>query len=505
MRIDRPFGEAVTGAHAVALVHAQVLARGDLVQLRLRPFVGDPLATLDARRRDEHLALAALDVAKLHDAVDFGDRRRILRATRFKEFCHARKTTGDVARLVRLARDLGDRVAGVHLVAILGDQHGADRDDEVADLLLLPALRLPDLDVRVELLLAVLDDDALAQAGQFIELLGNGLVLDDVDEANDAFDVGKDRVGVRVPREDDLLLLHLVAVLHEEGGAERHREARADRRRLVGRGADGDLAFVRGDDLLSLAVGDEHQAIPKLDDAGDLRLARRLLGDTCGRSADVEGAQRQLRARLADGLRGDDADGLAQVDHLHGRQVASVAHAAQTTLCLAGEHRADLHRLDPRLLDGVRRFLVDELTGLGEHHLLSSLFTGVRIHHVVGGHGADDALAERLDDILAFLQRADLQPLDRAAILLGDRDVLRHVDETTREVSGVGRLERGVGQTLACAVGRDEVLEHRQPFAEVRLDRALDDFADATGELLLRLRHEAAHPRQLADLVAATA
>ena len=40
----------------------------------------------------------------------------------------------------------------------------------------------------------------------------------------------------------------------------------------------------------------------------------------------------------------------------------------------------------------------------------------------------------------------------------------------------------------------DEVLEHRQAFHEVRLDRALDD-------LTLRVRHETAHAGQLADLL----
>ena len=93
--------------------------------------------------------------------------------------------------------------------------------------------------------------------------------------------------------------------------------------------------------------------------------------------------------------------------------------------------------------------------------------------------------------------------MHRAAILLGDRDVLRHVHETAGQVAGVGRLERGVGQTLPGAVGRDEVLEHREAFTEVRLDRALDDFADAAGQLLLRLGHQAAHAGQLPDLVAA--
>ena len=85
-------------------------------------------------------------------------------------------------------------------------------------------------------------------------------------------------------------------------------------------------------------VGDDDQAVAVLDRAGDLRLARRLLGDTSRRSTDVEGAQRELRARLADRLRGDDADRLADVDHRHRRQVAAVAHAAETALRLAGEH-----------------------------------------------------------------------------------------------------------------------------------------------------------------------
>ena len=129
----------------------------------------------------------------------------------------------------------------------------------------------------------------------------------------------------------------------------------------------------------------------------------------------------------------------------------------------------------------------------------------VRILDVLGRNVADDTLGERLDHVLAFLQRGDLETLDRAAILFGDRHVLRDVHETTREVAGVRRLERGVGQTLTSAVRRGEVLERRQAFSEVRLDRAFDDFADTTGELLLRLRHQSAHTRQLADLVAATA
>ena len=233
--------------------------------------------------------------------------------------------------------------------------------------------------------------------------------------------------------------------------------------------------------------------------------ALRLFRDTARRAADVEGPQRELRARLADGLRGQDADRLAHVHHVHGGQVAAVAHPADAAPGLAGEHRADLDLLDPGVVDRVGDLLVDQLAGLDQQLLVAVLVELVRIEHVLAGHAAEDALAQRLDDVLALLERRDLEAQDGAAILLGDRDVLRHVHQTAGEVAGVGRLERRVGQTLPGAVGRDEVLEHGEPFAEVRLDRALDDLADAAGELLLRLGHQAAHAGELPDLVAAAA
>src|SRR6185437_2393739 len=96
----------------------------------------------------------------------------------------------------------------------------------------------------------------------------------------------------------------------------------------------------------------------------------------------------------------------------------------------------------------------------------------------------------------------DLESENRPAVLFGDRDVLRHIHQTPGEIPRVRRLQGRVGQAFPGAVGRDEVLEHGEALAEVRLDRALDDLADAAGELLLRLGHQAAHARQLPNLVA---
>ena len=118
---------------------------------------------------------------------------------------------------------------------------------------------------------------------------------------------------------------------------------------------------------------------------------------------------------------------------------------------------------------------------------------------VVERHAADDAVAQPLDDLAARVDDgARLDAVERAAVDLRDDHVLRDVDETPRQVAGVRRLERGVRETLAGAVRRDEVLQHGQAFTEVRRDRRLDDFAR-------RLRHQAAHAGQLPDLLLAAA
>ena len=303
-------------------------------------------------RRDVDLALAALDLAEPHDAVDLGDRRRILRTTRFEQLGDSRQTARDVARLVRFAADLGDDRSGEDALSIFHGELRARRDDEVAHALLLPALLLNDLDVRVELLFAVFDDDALAQTGELVELLGHRLVFDDVDEAHRAVDVGENRVRVRIPGEDHLVALH-VRCRPRPSGSRRAAPAGARRCRRSCRSHDlmrispsYDVTMRCLSGFVTTTSRSPYSIVP-----GDLRLARRLLGDTSRRSTDVERAQRELRARLADRLRGDDTDGFAQVDDVHRRQVAAVAHAAETALRLTGEDGADLDRLDARLFD----------------------------------------------------------------------------------------------------------------------------------------------------------
>src|SRR5207302_1350910 len=53
-----------------------------------------------------------------------------------------------------------------------------------------------------------------------------------------------------------------------------------------------------------------------------------------------------VRARFADGLRGDNTDGLTELNEVAGGEVATIAHGTHASAALACEHRPDLELLD---------------------------------------------------------------------------------------------------------------------------------------------------------------
>ena len=91
------------------------------------------------------------------------------------------------------------------------------------------------------------------------------------------------------------------------------------------------------------------------------------------------------------------------------------------------------------------------------------------------GRAAEDALAEGLDDLVLVLDRGGDQAAERAAVFLGDDDVVGDVHQAAGQVTGIRRLQGGIGQTLTGTVRGDEVFEHRHAFLQVGHDRVLDD------------------------------
>ena len=140
--------------------------------------------------------------------------------------------------------------------------------------------------------------------------------------------LGDDRDGVGIPLGELLALGHHRAFVGEQLRAVGHAVARLLAARLVEQhqlavAAHHDRDARRVDD--DVAVLDPHLGVER-------RLDRGLLGAALHRAADVEGAHGELGARLADRLRGDDADRLADIDHGAAREIAAIALAAEPDL-----------------------------------------------------------------------------------------------------------------------------------------------------------------------------
>src|SRR5690606_4543211 len=210
------------------------------------------------------------------------------------------------------------------------------------------------------------------------------------------------------------------------------------------------------------------------------------------RATDVERAHGELGARLADRLGGDDAYRLADIDRRTASEVAAVAGGAAALAKVAGKRRADAHRLHLVGFDDID-VLLGEQRAPGHDDLAV-----LGVDDIVGRGAAQDTLAKAGNDLATVDDRLHGQATISTAIELGDDRVLRHVDETTGQVTRVRGLQRGVRETLAGAVGRVEVLENVQAFLEVGRDRGLDDRA-------VRTCHQAAHAGELLHLRRRTA
>src|SRR5690606_1228829 len=226
-------------------------------------------------------------------------------------------------------------------------------------------------------------------------------------------------------------------------------------------------------------LGDRRLALwhPGLEDLLDpwQTLGDVLTGDTAG----VERPHGQLGARLADRLGSDDPDRLANVHQLAGGQRPAVAGGADAELGLAGQHAADRDRLDPRRDELVHQQRGDVLPRLRDHVAVGVGDVAREVPGVDAGLG-----------VPVRTQRAFLGPLRhrhgdgavRAAVVLADDHVLGDVDEPSRQVPRVRGPQRRVRQTLARAVGGDEVLQHRQALPVGGLDRPRDDLTLGVGD-----------------------
>src|SRR5271155_2401373 len=240
---------------------------------------------------DVDFALAFGNLAVFHHAVNFADDRRVFGLARFEEFDD-------------------------HQVGARGHQ-----------VFLGASARATDVDGGLVLFIAGGQrDDELRKPGDFVHLFLDGDAGLEVLELDRAGGFREDREGVGIPFDHGLAERDGLPIFDLEAGAIDDMVALLLAVFLVHHGDEA--GAVHGDNLFAAPLDDFQ--VDKFHEAVVAGLDLGLFGDASGRAADVEGAHGELRARLADGLRGNDADGFAHFDEAARGQIAAIAAAANS-------------------------------------------------------------------------------------------------------------------------------------------------------------------------------
>ena len=108
---------------------------------------------------------------------------------------------------------------------------------------------------------------------------------------------------------------------------------------------------------------------------------------------------------------------------------------------------AHLHFLNTGFLNGLSR-LAGEINSPSEAN--TSSVAGCK--HVLCRSTAFDAVTDALHDFVVLAKGRDGESAQRVAIVFCDDHILSHVDQTTRQVTCVGRLQGSICKTLSRTV-----------------------------------------------------
>src|SRR6185437_3008413 len=206
--------DKVATLDAVAILNGEALATWDQILGRLLRFV---------IRLDVDALLVLVVLTELDGARNLRKDRVILRTTCFEEFCNARQTAGDVARLRRCRRNTSQHVAGLHRRTTIDREHGIDRQQvtRITTARDLDRLALAVLDDDRGLQLGAarsctpVDDDAVRRALHFVRLLAHRRAFDQVLEVDRTIGFRQDRTRIGVPLRDLGATLYDIAFVDE--------------------------------------------------------------------------------------------------------------------------------------------------------------------------------------------------------------------------------------------------------------------------------------------------
>ena len=194
---------------------------------------------------------------------------------------------------------------------------------------------------------------------------------------------------------------------------------------------------------------------------------RILSCDTCigcnigSRTTGVESTQRQLRTRLTDRLCSNYTNSLTSLNHLARCKITPITFCTNTLLRFTSQYRTYFNTFNRRILNLLSNFFGYFFTTCNQQ------FTCCRMNNIMYRYTAKDTLIQCSNDFIIILQVCTNQSTERTAVFFINNHIMRYVNQTTSQISGISRFQRRIRQTFTGTVGRNKVLQHRKAFLKV--------------------------------------
>ena len=204
----------------------------------------------------------------------------------------------------------------------------------------------------------------------------------------------------------------------------------------------------------------------------------------------MERSHRQLRTGLTDRLRSNDTDRFTDIDRIAGCQVFAVTSGADAVFTVTTQNRTYMNLFDAGFYNRRSLFFRNRFRGIPRNQY----FAGLGMNNIVNRETALQPLCQPFDLFITFLDIIDPYTGMSSAVIFTNNNILRNIDQTPRQITGVCRSQRRIRLTFTSTSGRNKVFQHIQSLTEVSTNRNVDRTTRC-------IRHQSTHTAKLTDLV----
>ena len=187
------------------------------------------------------------------------------------------------------------------------------------------------------------------------------------------------------------------------------------------------------------------------------------------RSTNMESTHRQLRSWLTDGLCGNNADSLTNINQMTTTKIAPITKGTDPIARIAGNRTPNQDFINPKIFQLRDPILVNHCAPRNQYFVL------IRIHDIFCYRTSEHPVTQRFYHVAAFDDRSHKQTFFCSTIHLSYNKILGDINQSTSQVTRVCSLERSVRETLTSTMGRNKILHYRQTLTEVRSNRCFDN------------------------------